>query len=46
MKARCALIQMSFVESKERNVERGAELIRKAAAEGAQIICLPELATS
>jgi N-carbamoylputrescine amidase len=37
---------MSFVESKDRNVERGAELIRKAASEGAQIICLPELATS
>jgi N-carbamoylputrescine amidase len=37
---------MSFVESKERNVERGAELVRQAARDGAQIICLPELATT
>jgi beta-ureidopropionase len=46
VKARCALIQMSFVASKERNVERGVELIREAAKDGAQIICLPELATT
>lgn len=37
---------MSFVNSKERNVERGVELIREAANDGAQIICLPELATT
>lgn len=46
MKARCALIQMSFGESKQRNVERGAEHIRRAARDGAQVICLPELATT
>jgi beta-ureidopropionase len=46
VKARCALIQMSFVASKQRNVERGAELIGEAARAGAQIICLPELATT
>lgn len=46
MKARCALIQMSFGASKERNVERGVERIREAARDGAQIICLPELATT
>jgi beta-ureidopropionase len=46
MKARCALVQMSFVDDIPTNVERGAELIRQAASEGAEIICLPELATS
>ncbi len=46
MKARCALVQMRFGRDREENVRRGAELVRQAAAEGAQIICLPELATS
>lgn len=46
MKARCALVQMHFTESVEENVERGASLVAQAAAEGAEIICLPELATS
>jgi beta-ureidopropionase len=46
MKARCALIQLNFGEDKIANTERGAELVREAARDGAQIICLPELATS
>jgi beta-ureidopropionase len=46
MKARCALVQMSFKRDREENVRRGAEFIRRAAAEGAEIVCLPELATS
>jgi beta-ureidopropionase len=36
---------MNFSDDKQSNVERGAELVRSAAAAGAQIICLPELAT-
>jgi beta-ureidopropionase len=46
MKARCALVQMQFNERIQDNVERGAALVRQAAAEGAQLICLPELATT
>jgi beta-ureidopropionase len=46
MKARCALVQMSFRQDREENVRHGAELVRQAAAEGAEIVCLPELATS
>jgi N-carbamoylputrescine amidase len=42
----CALVQMSFVRDKSRNVARGAERIQHAAAGGAQIVCLPELATT
>lgn len=44
--ARAALVQMSFSDDTEKNVEKGARLIKQAASEGAQIICLPELATS
>jgi beta-ureidopropionase len=46
MKARCALVQMSFKRDRDENIRHGAELVRRAAAEGAEIICLPELATS
>lgn len=46
MKARCALVQMGFSTDVEDNVGRAAEFVREAAAGGAEIICLPELATS
>ena len=46
MKAKCALVQMHFKRDREENVRRGAEFVREAGREGAQIICLPELATS
>ena len=44
--AQAALIQMSFSDNTESNVDKGARLIEQAASEGAQIICLPELATN
>ncbi len=46
MQVKCALIQMHFCNEKRTNVDRGAEFVRQAAREGAEIICLPELATS
>jgi beta-ureidopropionase len=46
MKARCALVQMQFKRDRAQNIQRGADLVRQAGREGAQIICLPELATS
>ena len=46
MKAKTAVIQMHFSDQTEENVEKGARLIKQAAAEGAEIICLPELATN
>lgn len=46
MRATGALIQMNLSEDRDANLARGAELIRVAAAGGARIICLPELATS
>lgn len=46
MKARCALVQMSFKQDRAENVRRGAEFVREAAGVGAEIVCLPELATS
>lgn len=46
MKAKCALVQMQFKRDREENIQRGAEFVRQAGREGAQIICLPELATS
>lgn len=46
MKAGCALVQMGFSSDTAENVERGAAYVRQAAEEGAQIICLPELATT
>jgi N-carbamoylputrescine amidase len=42
-KTRVGLIQMSCVEEPKLNLERAVTRIRKAAAQGAQIICLPEL---
>jgi len=46
MKATCALVQMNFSDAKDDNVGRGADLVRAAGRDGAQIICLPELATT
>src|SRR5262249_52135176 len=46
VKANAAVIQMNFSDQTEENVEKGARLIKQAAAEGAEIICLPELATN
>jgi N-carbamoylputrescine amidase len=46
MKVKCALVQMQFRQSREDNVRRAADFVRQAGAEGAQIVCLPELATS
>jgi beta-ureidopropionase len=45
MKATCALVQMNLSEVIEENIDRGCDLIREAGA-AAQVICLPELATS
>ena len=38
-----AAIQMAMCEDKEANADRAEELVREAAANGAQIILLPEL---
>src|SRR3954452_14143651 len=46
MQAKAALIQMHFNDKTEENVAKGARLVKQAAQEGAQIICLPELATN
>jgi beta-ureidopropionase len=46
VKANVAVIQMNFSDKTEENVEKGARLVKQAAGEGAQIICLPELATN
>jgi N-carbamoylputrescine amidase len=46
LKAKCALIQMGFSTDRDDNVRRAAGFVHQAAAEGAEIICLPELATS
>ena len=43
VKAKAAVIQMNFSDRTEENVEKGARLIKQAADEGAEIICLPEL---
>ena len=45
-KIQVGLVQMSCVESKEENTTKAIEEIKKAAAKGAQIICLQELFTS
>ena len=44
--AKAALVQMNFSTDTEKNVEKGAKLIKEAARDGAEIICLPELATN
>jgi beta-ureidopropionase len=46
MRATAALVQMNFSDDTEENVAWGARLIKEAADEGAEIICLPELATN
>jgi beta-ureidopropionase len=46
MKTKAALIQMGFSTDTEKNVAKAARLINRAAKEGAEIICLPELATN
>lgn len=46
MRATAALVQMNFSDDAEENVARGATLIKEAASKGAEIICLPELATN
>jgi beta-ureidopropionase len=46
MKVCCALVQMRLSADRAENVERAGEYIREAAAGGAKVICLPELATS
>jgi N-carbamoylputrescine amidase len=40
---RIALIQMSCVPSTAQNLDHAADLVRQAARDGAQIVCLPEL---
>jgi N-carbamoylputrescine amidase len=40
---RVALIQMSCVPDTAQNLDHAADLVRQAAREGAQIVCLPEL---
>ena len=40
---RVAAVQMAMEQQVERNVEQALELIRAAAADGAKLICLPEL---
>ena len=42
-KTRVALIQMACVPSTVQNLEHACELVRRAARDGAQLICLPEL---
>lgn len=46
MQAKCALIQMNFSDDVRDNVERAVAHIAQAASSGAEIVCLPELATS
>src|SRR4051794_21653568 len=46
MKVRCALAQLGFVDDRAENVERAVAAVERAAAEGAQLVCLPELATT
>lgn len=45
MKARAALVQMCFSDRTDENVGKGARLVKQAARDGAEIVCLPELAT-
>ncbi len=46
MRVQAAVVQMTFTASRDSNVEKGVRLIGEAAGRGAQIIALPELATS
>jgi N-carbamoylputrescine amidase len=42
-KTRVALIQMACAPSTAENLDHACEMVRKAARDGAQLICLPEL---
>jgi len=42
-KTRVALIQMACAPSTEQNLDHACDLVRQAANDGAQLICLPEL---
>ena len=42
-KYRVGLVQMSATGDPEHNLQHAVEWVRKAAAQGAQIVCLPEL---
>ncbi|HTA23648.1 MAG TPA: carbon-nitrogen hydrolase [Terriglobales bacterium] len=42
-KFRVGLIQMSATSDPEQNLQRAIDRVRQAAAQGAQIVCLPEL---
>jgi beta-ureidopropionase len=46
MKANCAVVQLNLSDDKSDNIARCAEGVREAGRNGAQIICLPELATT
>ena len=46
MKVKVGLVQMSCTENKQSNITKAEEQIRKAAAEGANIVCLQELFAS
>jgi beta-ureidopropionase len=46
MKATCAVVQLNLADDKEENIQRCADSVRDAGREGAQIVCLPELATT
>lgn len=46
MKVNCAVIQMGFTDDVDDNLGRAETLVRQAAADGAEVICLPELATN
>lgn len=40
---KAALVQMRVTEDKERNLRSAADAVRRAAAAGAQVVCLPEM---
>jgi beta-ureidopropionase len=46
MKATCAVVQMNFSVDPAENIAKGCEYVAEAARNGAQIVCLPELATT
>ena len=45
-KVKVGLVQMSCTENKDQNLAKAIEGVRKAAKDGAQIVCLQELFTS
>ena len=42
-KVKVAAVQMSMSSSREENISKAEKLVREAAAEGANIVLLPEL---